>query len=148
MSEPLTREQSPTRFMIPRHFSFTRIDNENVEVVLATDYDALRAKLAESEQAHDVIRKLCEREGVHHPEAAINRLKQQLAETGGPAMIWTTEKPTKPGWYWWRGPMWGKEITRVLEVDSDDAGAFYVRREYYVNDLTGHWAGPLEPPHE
>lgn len=36
-------------------------------------------QLAASEQAHDVIRQLCEREGVHHPEVAITKLKQQLA---------------------------------------------------------------------
>lgn len=40
----------------------------------------LTQQLAESEAGHDVIRKLCEREGAHHPEVAINRLKAELAQ--------------------------------------------------------------------
>ena len=74
MSEPLTQEQPPARFMIPRHFSYTRFNNENVEVVLATDYDALQAKLQKVERARDanfqVMKDLNE---------DIAKLEQQLA---------------------------------------------------------------------
>ena len=83
MSEPLTREQPPARFMIPRHFSYTRFNNENVEVVLATDYDALQAKLEAVDSMCQKIgctyRQMCEQRDIAISQC--NKAEQQLAET-------------------------------------------------------------------
>jgi hypothetical protein len=66
----------------------------------------------------------------------------------GAAVIWTTEPPTKPGWYWHRES--GEAVvvkvlsvgndyrSDLIELDGDD-GPYYVRP-------TGQWAGPLKPP--
>lgn len=67
-------------------------------------------------------------------------------------MTWTTEKPTRPGWYWWRDlPEYD---VRMLYVVKQDHELF----AYYVDNmdlhlwtstkagLIGEWAGPLAPP--
>ena len=49
-------------------------------------------------------------------------------------LAWTTEKPTKPGWYWWRSKFLGPEVRWVSTV-----------KEIYSPNY-GEWAGPLEVP--
>lgn len=60
----------------------------------------------------------------------------------------TTQKPTKTGWYWYRNAH-GK--VRAIEVVPDldglacyhgQGGALYNS----IDKLGGEWAGPLEPP--
>lgn len=77
----------------------------------------------------------------------VSELRAQLEQRANGAPQWTTEPPTKPGWYWWRGlavddPEDGP-ITTIAHVwyadgemhsDLGDAGAL------------GAWCGPLEPP--
>ena len=62
-------------------------------------------------------------------------------------MNWTTDKPTKPGWYWWRQDRVAK-MCRVWEWW--DKKELYVRFEGADSEpviaLGGEWAGPLEPP--
>jgi hypothetical protein len=62
-------------------------------------------------------------------------------------MNWTTDKPTVPGWYWWRSNTEDptmvevvkcRRVCMVLEPDSNMG----VEVPLYV----GEWAGPLEPP--
>ena len=89
MSEPLTREQPATRFMIPRHFSYTRFDNENVEVVLATDYDALQAKLAACERSLQTMRDVNDHDARYQEElearlAAVGQERDALRQAGQP----------------------------------------------------------------
>jgi len=70
-------------------------------------------------------------------------------------MTWTTEKPTKLGWYWWRRNELPDEMVNVLNYK----GGFIVRAyhsnpyentdtkfELYLDQCSGQWAGPLEPP--
>ena len=59
---------------------------------------------------------------------------------------WTTDQPTKPGWYWYRFSERdvNPEICRLTED-----GEFYKVGEecsYEFIELTGLWAGPLDPP--
>lgn len=91
-------------------------------------------------------------------------------------MIWTTEKPTKPGWYWYRRVIKGQageaECVRLREAFPSElqGDRFYMRNlaqdtrridwmdfsnlkerhhSYYsqaIEDFEGEWAGPLEPP--
>ena len=54
-------------------------------------------------------------------------------------MVWTTEKPTKPGWYWRRV---GIDVI-VTYVDSDDLFRGLQRSGF---DTGGEWAGPIPEP--
>lgn len=70
-------------------------------------------------------------------------------------MTWTTEKPTTPGWYWYRNPF---EKERVVRVYGDQTPTETRRVDMWVqlHDETdcnvddmgenGEWAGPLDPP--
>ena len=58
------------------------------------------------------------------------------------AMTWTTDTPTKPGWYWWRSKIphtdfWTCPTIRDITVSA------------LLNDnLWGQWAGPIPEPEE
>ena len=53
-------------------------------------------------------------------------------------MTWTHEKPTKPGWYWWRyesdTPRFNWEVRYITKYAIDK------------QTLLGQFAGPLDPP--
>jgi hypothetical protein len=54
-------------------------------------------------------------------------------------MKWTTEKPTKPGWYWERK----FDTVHIKYFDRDlFFGGLYTAWE------TGEWAGPIPEPEE
>lgn len=59
-------------------------------------------------------------------------------------LTWTTEKPTKPGWYWWRNnSCFDPDILKV-DVLGDK---FVIHRDEDILETPhGEWAGPLEPP--
>lgn len=60
-------------------------------------------------------------------------------------MTWTSEKPTKTGWYWWRRGQYMR--IRTVEQGRDELWA----DGYTVEKLTeenAQWAGPIEPPGE
>jgi hypothetical protein len=67
-------------------------------------------------------------------------------------LVWTKDKPTVPGWYWWRR----NGDAQILEVSvgggRNDRCRLWVRRgdeaAIRVDDLNGDWAGPLDPPKE
>lgn len=57
-------------------------------------------------------------------------------------LAWTKEKPTNPGWYWWKhNDEWGKSLIMVISVNAD-----LYSPHGFVSELDGEWAGPLEPP--
>jgi hypothetical protein len=71
-------------------------------------------------------------------------------------MNWTSETPTKPGWYWTRmkgedeTSVYSYDVMRVEErwpgadlVDADDPFTFPLNHDCYAKY---EWAGPLEPP--
>jgi hypothetical protein len=67
--------------------------------------------------------------------------------TGTAAMNWTTDKPTKPGWYWYRGECDGHTVKVIHFIDDDGNGPYLATSEdLALNDLDGEWAGPVEPP--
>lgn len=74
---------------------------------------------------------------------------------------WTTEKPTKPGFYWWR--QWDGHVTlvemivwkdgkRELAILGSDEGVYIDQPSWMeddrfaLEDSRGEWGGPLEPP--
>ena len=67
-------------------------------------------------------------------------------------MNWTTNKPTVPGWYWYRERHTDRPL--ILDVQQLPGGklAFLANlnrlgEDYvYIEDLNGEWAGPLSPP--
>jgi hypothetical protein len=66
---------------------------------------------------------------------------------------WTTEKPSKPGWYWYRSKRDRLQIIELIEWNNE-LRAIGVSQGMYSH-LEAHrvpygpeaeWAGPLEPP--
>lgn len=67
-------------------------------------------------------------------------------------MTWTTEQPTKEGWYWWEESAMhnGKHAVLIVEV-TDFRGVLYQEHgdvRYLLANASGRWAGPLQPPAE
>jgi hypothetical protein len=62
-------------------------------------------------------------------------------------LAWTTKRPTKPGWYWYRGQFNGNTVKVIHFIDDDGDGPYIATSEdLALNDLEGEWAGPVEPP--
>jgi hypothetical protein len=64
-----------------------------------------------------------------------------------PVYQWDKAKPTKPGWYWYRGEL--HEADPFI-VQVDEAGQFQWPDGGYqeVSLAKGEWAGPIEEPNE
>jgi hypothetical protein len=62
-------------------------------------------------------------------------------------LAWTTQKPTKIGWYWYRRRSDG-DTAKVLHFIDDDGDGPYIATsdDVALNDLDGEWVGPGEPP--
>ena len=62
-------------------------------------------------------------------------------------MKWTSEKPTKPGWYWYRGET---DLNELIIWVSSDLRVVYPAslnfKSFAVDEVPGQWAGPIEPP--
>lgn len=59
-------------------------------------------------------------------------------------LTWTTEKPTQPGWYWWRNNSHFDPDILKVDVLGD---RFVIDTDLDVLDTPpGEWTGPLEPP--
>ena len=71
-------------------------------------------------------------------------------------MKWTSTKPTRPGWYWWRNASSCEDsISLVVYVEITPNGVgkgcvsfAYGERYRQLKQMNGEWAGPLEPPGE
>lgn len=72
-------------------------------------------------------------------------------------MEWTTEKPTKPGWYWWRAqqPDWPPEMclvfndsrkNKLIALFSNNNDCETVQMDEFEH--TPLWAGPIPEPTE
>jgi hypothetical protein len=61
-------------------------------------------------------------------------------------MRWTTEKPTVPGWYWWRKTATAR--ARIVDVLSDREGLYAEGWKMMAMTWNGEWAGPILPPEE
>ena len=69
-------------------------------------------------------------------------------------MTWTTNKPTVPGWYWWRRPKFKAVVVEVWEQRMDYFVFESVRDQDDYPMAVGsayddtEWCGPLTPPGE
>lgn len=72
------------------------------------------------------------------------RLRAELAAR--PGLVWTTEEPTKPGWYWWqRNDEWERgKPGRVSHYEFDEF--WQVVRGPIREGM--RWAGPIPEPRE
>ena len=70
-------------------------------------------------------------------------------------LAWTTKKPTKPGWYFWRQPALSSYPTMVLVTFTPDQRSLYTVFPYGIPEKDNQsapfvesveWAGPVEPP--
>ena len=62
---------------------------------------------------------------------------------------WSRERPTKPGWYWWREEGRQPVIIHVVRcgeiIQQPLLANFASGRRRYLSDLAGEFQGPLEP---
>ena len=77
--------------------------------------------------------------------ALVHKIVELEARLAAHTPVWSKEKPTVPGWYWWDTFMWGFKVTKIVEV------AKYEELIYVVGfgpslDLAGQWAGPIASP--
>lgn len=58
--------------------------------------------------------------------------------------VWTTQKPTKPGWYWWRDVEGDEVVVELME-----SGAFFWGADKFDPNASGEWSSePIEEPKE
>ncbi len=63
-------------------------------------------------------------------------------------MNWTTDKPTRPGWYWFQpgvdspvGRATILDVMQSLHTRLPEGGGIH-----HIRNLSGRWAGPIEEP--
>ena len=62
------------------------------------------------------------------------------------AVTWTSEKPTVPGWYFWKQQPRGHEtVVRVFDTYVYWGGGL---RTEDISNVSGQWAGPIPAPEE
>ncbi len=63
-------------------------------------------------------------------------------------MTWTTQKPTQPGWYWWR--IYDDEPWQVVQVCVKGDRIFHKRigSQFEIDTSKGAWSGPIKEPEE
>ena len=88
---------------------------------------------------------------IHEAYERMKRILMERDTTMVGKMTWTPNKPTQPGWYWYRfkGNSSWLEVREILEggfwSTEDESGC----TEYInVNELHGEWAGPIPEPEE
>lgn len=61
-------------------------------------------------------------------------------------MNWSTELPTKSGWYWYKLHEW--EEGEPVRVEKEDNRFYVIATWGYVNwgNHTPLWSGQIEPP--
>jgi CheY-like chemotaxis protein len=68
-------------------------------------------------------------------------------------LIWTTEKPTKPGWYWYRSQRDRVQIIELIDGNKElrtiavSPGMYSHQETHRAPDgPEAEWAGPIDPP--
>jgi hypothetical protein len=58
-------------------------------------------------------------------------------------MMYSSEKPTKPGWYWYK-PFRNWTSTKVVQLIKERDGLY--QDGWSLKYTNGFWAGPIEEP--
>lgn len=68
-------------------------------------------------------------------------------------MTWISDKPTKPGWYWFNGDTFYPP--QIVSVQYTGTRKYDFLRVYFMSgqqsdplELNGKWSGPLTPPED
>lgn len=68
-------------------------------------------------------------------------------------MRWTTEKPSRPGWYWWRSDDVAFKsrqcVVEVIKIAGDEPKYWLVNGvsiNWSLGNTPGQWSGPIPPP--
>ena len=68
-------------------------------------------------------------------------------QLGNPALSWTTDKPTMPGWYWWREVDSKDGFIVQVDIEGETVSSSGTADDASLDEMVGgEWAGPLEPP--
>jgi len=59
-------------------------------------------------------------------------------------MTWTLEKPTKPGWYWYRTDEKQNQLMDIRKLEEQMTAGWPSGRSEPVDSMPGEWSGPLE----
>ncbi len=70
-----------------------------------------------------------------------------------PGLVWTKERPTVPGWYWYTQSDFSRPrivqlMYRGLDTDRLTASLAGNEEDEWVEDMVGRWAGPIPIPEE
>lgn len=70
-----------------------------------------------------------------------------LDGSGMVPLVWTKEKPTATGWYWYkRFHRDGSPYSGVVCIEEDRGAQLIIVSIGYVRDCEGEWAGPIPQP--
>lgn len=90
-------------------------------------------------------------QGVGYKEAMDRaaRLVNSKLRCGAPTGArWSTEKPTKEGWYWYRGTDNKPNMVYVYLGLLEMRAAALCDENWEVSSMCGEWFGPIDPPRE
>jgi hypothetical protein len=60
-------------------------------------------------------------------------------------MHWTADKPTRPGWYWFRKDQNNNQLlVDVRKIEEQMTAAWSNGLSDVIDSLRGEWSGPLE----
>ena len=60
-------------------------------------------------------------------------------------MTWTIEKPTRPGWYWYRKDENGNQLlVDVRNIEAQLTAEWPNGLSEFIASMPGEWSGPLE----
>lgn len=70
-----------------------------------------------------------------------------------PGLVWGTDLPTVPGWYWYTQSDFSRPcivqlMFRGLDTDRLTASFAGNEEDEWVEDMVGRWAGPIPMPEE
>jgi hypothetical protein len=83
-------------------------------------------------------------------KSEVEAIRARVSEMDAKQLKWTTEKPTKEGWYWMNQ---GVDSTKVMKIKKDSRGHLFLDGAVYraylleMGGLT-KWAGPIKEPQE
>lgn len=86
----------------------------------------------------------CRKCGVVEKAVELERFCKMLDP---PLLTWTTKKPNKKGWYWYRSnALDAFPVVIAVSPDLDIVGPWPDGSEERLSTQDGEWAGPLEMP--
>jgi hypothetical protein len=82
----------------------------------------------------------------HSGEHACKECEHNRYKKGAGGLRWTTDKPTEPGWYYWRSrPVKDSFYWFAYYFDSD---TFWAGGTGVIEPNGGEWSGPIPEPEE